>query len=56
MHCEISNNGEVPEGKVKETGGLGNLRNRVEAEKGTMTFETDDEFKLIIDIPTGGRS
>jgi len=47
----FSNNGVSPEGPVRETGGLALLRQRTEAIGGTMTVESEPEFRLILRVP-----
>ncbi len=49
---EFSNDGFHPEGPVKETGGLLNLRREVEQMGGTMEIESAPEFKLRLTLPT----
>lgn len=51
--CAISNNGKAPEGDIKETGGLANLRNSVEAIGGNMVVEVTPEFILKIEFLKG---
>ena len=46
----LKNNGEAPKDKIRETGGLANLRRRVEGAGGTMKIESKPEFELKIEL------
>ncbi|MGN0503273.1 MAG: hypothetical protein ACI4HN_10135 [Ruminococcus sp.] len=46
--AEITNNGIQPEGEIKETGGLKNLRRTVESAGGVMTVKTKPRFRLVL--------
>ena len=48
LTAEITNNGNQPDGEIKETGGLKNLRSTVESAGGVMTIETKPRFLLIL--------
>lgn len=48
---ECRNNGRPPEGEIRESGGLSNLRKRVEAMHGTMQIESQPYFRLNISLP-----
>lgn len=48
LTAEITNNGNQPDGEIKETGGLKNLRSTVESAGGVMTIETKPRFRLIL--------
>lgn len=50
----FGNNGAVPAGPIREGGGLGNLRRRVETAGGQMEIETAPRFLLTIWVPGGG--
>ena len=47
----ITNNGKVPEGKIKEGGGLSTLRRRIEREGGSMNIQEQPGFRLTVTIP-----
>ena len=47
----VSNNGTAPESGVVESGGLRNLREKVERAGGTMREETTPAFTLVVEIP-----
>lgn len=51
FRAEFTNNGIPPIYKVKEGGGLQNLRNIVENEGGIMTIESFPNFKLMLKFP-----
>lgn len=51
FHITITNNGEVPKGKITEGGGLSNLRRSVEAAGGEMSISHSPVFALILDLP-----
>lgn len=44
----ISNNGKIPEGEIVEGGGLSTLRRRIERTGGTMTVQSQPNFKLTV--------
>ena len=44
------NNGDLPAGEIRETGGLANLRRRVEAAGGRMTVIGQPRFELRIEL------
>jgi signal transduction histidine kinase len=44
----ITNNGKPPKGEIAESGGLLSLRLSVEEAGGTMTVQSQPEFKLTI--------
>lgn len=50
-HITITNNGEVPNGKIIEGGGLSNLRKSVEAAGGEMSISHSPVFALILNLP-----
>ena len=50
-HMEITDNGTVPAGQIIESGGLGNLRKKLEQEGAILQIIQEDGVKLIIDIP-----
>lgn len=54
FRAEFTNNGIPPIYKVKEGGGLQNLRSIVENEEGIMTIESFPKFKLILKFPSKG--
>ena len=47
----ITNNGKVPEGKIKEGGGLSTLRRRIEREGGLMEIQSQPRFRLTVTMP-----
>ena len=47
----ITNNGRIPEGEIKEGGGLSTLRRRIEREGGSMTVQAQPGFRLTVTIP-----
>lgn len=50
LTAEITNNGIQPTGKIKETGGLKNLRHTVELAGGVMTVESTPRFLLRVEL------
>lgn len=53
LAVKITNDGIQPEGPIQETGGLRNLRHRVEAAGGTMKVENSPQFALWILLRKG---
>ncbi len=49
----ISNNGKIPEGEIVEGGGLSTLRRRIERTGGTMTVQSQPNFKLTVVVTKG---
>ncbi len=47
----FTSNGRLPSAPVKETGGLANLRCRIEAIGGTMTINSTPQFEMILHLP-----
>jgi glucose-6-phosphate-specific signal transduction histidine kinase len=47
----ITNNGKLPEGEIKEGGGLSTLRRRIEREGGSMVVQAQPTFGLTVTIP-----
>ena len=47
----ITNNGKLPEGEIKEGGGLSTLRRRIEREGGSMVVQAQPDFRLTVTIP-----
>ena len=47
----IRNNGKPPEKVITESGGLTNLRRRIEKSGGIMTVHSLPEFSLVMDLP-----
>ena len=47
----FTNNGEPPKGVVRETGGLADLRRRVEAAGGTLVIESAPRFRMTLTLP-----
>lgn len=47
----LNNDGEAPNGKIKETGGLKNLREKVESAGGKMNISSKPRFNLSIFFP-----
>lgn len=54
LTAELTNNGAPPQGSIRETGGLLNLRRTVENAGGTMTTEAAPRFLLRVELPQGG--
>lgn len=55
FRMEISNDGRPPRGKIKESGGLANLRKSIEMAGGTMKIESLPKFLLKVRMPKGVR-
>ena len=57
-HLEISDNGNVPSASmpVKEGGGIGGMRNKVEPYGGLLTVTNDSRFILKVALPGGIRN
>lgn len=53
LKVEIRNNGKLPEGEIRETGGLKNLRHSVETVGGEMSIESTPCFVLYLQFPRG---
>ena len=53
LTVKITNDGIQPKGPIQETGGLRNLRHRVEAAGGTMKVESSPQFALWILLRKG---
>ena len=51
----FTNDGAAPSRPVSETGGLRNLRSRLESAGGDMTVCSAPRFSLTVSIPKGGR-
>lgn len=49
----VTNNGKVPEGEIREGGGLSTLRRRIEQAGGIMAVQSQPQFKLTVTIPKG---
>lgn len=47
----FTNNGKAPEKTLKETGGLANLRRRIENMGGAMEIQCESQFKMILKLP-----
>ena len=47
----IANNGKLPEGEIKEGGGLSTLRRRIEREGGSMVTQAKPGFRLTVTVP-----
>jgi hypothetical protein len=47
----IENNGEAPDGPIREGGGLGSLRRQIEAAGGNMRIESSPVFRLKLSFP-----
>jgi len=54
LRAVFKNDGRRPRSAVQETGGLFNLRQRVEKAGGQMQIDAEPEFRLTITIPKGG--
>lgn len=54
--CRCTNNGCVPDGPVREGGGLTTLRRKTEREGGTMIVESSPRFALTLAVEEGGLS
>lgn len=53
LQAELRNNGNLPKGEIRETGGLKNLRRSVEEAGGIMTIESSPCFVLRIQFAKG---
>lgn len=51
--AKITNNGKAPQEEIRETGGLKNLRQKVEGAGGIMTIESTPRFVLGLEFPKG---
>lgn len=51
---QLTNDGAVPGGEIREAGGLANLRSRVEALGGRMEIEASPVFRLSLRLPADG--
>lgn len=51
--AELVNNGRLPMGEIRETGGLKNLRHTVESAGGDMKIESMPRFVLRVVLPRG---
>lgn len=51
LDVTITNNGAVPEGTIREGGGLSGLRRRVSAAGGRMTVYSHPRFALVVMLP-----
>jgi signal transduction histidine kinase len=47
----VTNNGIVPDGPIREGGGLSTLRRRIERAGGTMDVQSQPYFKLTVTVP-----
>ena len=47
----FTNDGNAPEGEIRETGGLGNLKRQVEALGGSMELSAKPRFEMTLVIP-----
>lgn len=54
LTAELTNSGTPPQGPIRETGGLLDLRCAVEKAGGTMTTEAAPRFLLRVELPEGG--
>ena len=52
----FTNNGAQPDAPITETGGLKNLRRKVEDAGGKMEVRSMPQFELILTLPEGGRN
>ena len=55
VSAELTNTGRVPDGEIREGGGLKNLRRVVEQAGGVMTVESAPRFLLRLDFPKGDK-
>lgn len=53
VSAEITNNGKPPESKIREVGGLKNLRTIIENAGGSMTIQSVPSFVLRAELPKG---
>ena len=53
LEAEFKNDGTAPRSAVEETGGLLNLRRRLESAGGQMSVSSEGEFCLSITVPKG---
>ena len=54
LTAELTNSGKPPQGPIRETGGLLDLRRTVEKAGGNMTTEAAPRFLLRVELPEGG--
>lgn len=54
LRIEITNNGDQPQNKIIEGGGLSSLRCQIESNGGTMIIQALTRFILIITLPVEG--
>jgi len=54
LRAVFTNDGLAPAQSVEETGGLRNLRSRLEKANGQMEIDTERGFRLTVTIPKGG--
>ena len=47
----FTNNGKSPEGKIRENGGLANLREKTESIGGSMQISSSPAFALSLTLP-----
>ncbi len=52
-YLTLTNDGMLPRGPIREGGGLGNLRSRVEALGGSMEIDCAPGFRLRLRLPAG---
>jgi signal transduction histidine kinase len=52
-YLTLTNDGMIPRGPIREGGGLGNLRSRVEALGGSMEIDCAPGFRLQLRLPAG---
>ena len=51
--AELTNNGDPPQGRIEENGGLKNLCRTIEAAGGIMRIESSPRFVLQVELPKG---
>ena len=54
LRAAFTNDGQSPQRPVEETGGLLNLRHRLEKAGGQMRIDTEQGFRLAVTIPKKG--
>ena len=55
LYADFENNGTAPPAVIEEKGGLANLRRRIEGAGGSVSIETEPNFRLSVTIPAGGK-
>lgn len=56
IKAKFTNDGISPVGRIRETGGLKNLRQAVEKYGGKMTISAEDRFTVTLELPEEGKN